>query len=442
MALFIFAGVYQIIIAMWALNRNNIAQLFMLAIFSFAMIIYAGIQYNQIVDIADSVSDPHMLTPGQIKGFLIAIPCIIGIESILLLLFTWRLYYEYNDDIFKKLGPDKSVKRYLRHLLFFETIILFDFFFFVGFTLQFALIVLDTKDIEFGLTLAVIPVTAVVLIVVVICVYKEIKPIVYLFFLLCAAGLAYFVFKLVRIYKSTGRKHVLYLLTKKSLTVFAVITIVMLLVTIFFTIRVVMNFDKGIKDQTKLFRAHDEYRRPPDLGAPTDVPDNEMEELRAHRSPSTRSSRTLSPIRSLNSIESVNSGPNASYQFGTHSTLHPVYSEDDDDQSLYSTQTDLAKNVHHINGVSLVDVTYPARPSHANRLDNADPLQNMDLSSERAHLNPEPLPTGAHVPYNTTSETPQNCDANTRLLELAHPEPQIQKSPSSSFGPPGYNHIV
>lgn len=190
------------------------------------------------------------------------------------------------------------------------------------------MIVLDTKDVEFGLTLAVIPVTAVVLIVVVICVYKEVKPIVYLFFLLCAAGLAYFVFKLVRIYKSTGHKHVLYLLAEKSLTVFAAITIAMLLVTIFFTIRVLMNFDKGIKDQTKLFRVHDEYQRPPDLGAPTDIPDNEMEELRFHRSSSVRSSSptlspTLSPTRSLNSVESANPGTNASHPFGTTAPSTP-----------------------------------------------------------------------------------------------------------------------
>lgn len=100
----------------------------MLAIFSFAMLIYAGIQYNQIVGIVGPGSGSHLLTPGQIKGFLIAIPCIIGIESILLLLLTWRLYYEYNDDVFKKLGPDK-VSNGISAIYFFETIILFDFFF-------------------------------------------------------------------------------------------------------------------------------------------------------------------------------------------------------------------------------------------------------------------------------------------------------------------------
>lgn len=40
----------------------------------------------------------------------------------------------------------------------------FDFFFFLGFTVQFVVIVTETKTIEFALTLAAIPVTILILI--------------------------------------------------------------------------------------------------------------------------------------------------------------------------------------------------------------------------------------------------------------------------------------
>ena len=40
----------------------------------------------------------------------------------------------------------------------------FDFLFFLGFTVQFVVIVVDTKDIEFALTIAAIPVTVLILI--------------------------------------------------------------------------------------------------------------------------------------------------------------------------------------------------------------------------------------------------------------------------------------
>ena len=39
----------------------------------------------------------------------------------------------------------------------------FDFFFFLGFTIQFVVIVVNTKDVEFALTIAAIPVTILIL---------------------------------------------------------------------------------------------------------------------------------------------------------------------------------------------------------------------------------------------------------------------------------------
>ena len=39
----------------------------------------------------------------------------------------------------------------------------FDFFFFLGFTVQFVVIVIDTESLEFALTLAAIPVTIAIL---------------------------------------------------------------------------------------------------------------------------------------------------------------------------------------------------------------------------------------------------------------------------------------
>lgn len=310
MALFIFAGVYQILVALWALSRRNIIQLLMLVFFAFAMLIYAGVQYDQIGDGAVAFHNAELLTQAQARAFIIAIPCIIAAEALVLLVLTWMLYREYNVAVFQKLGPDKSLKRALRVLLFFETIILFDFFFFVGFTLQFVFIILETKDVEFALTIAVIPVTAIVLLTVLVSAYKEIKSILYLFFLLCAAGLAYFIFKLVRIYTTVGRKHIQYLKSKKTLTVFAAITIVFLIITIIYAVRVLRNFGKGLKSRNKVFRANDQFQQEIDLGGPTEIVENGMDQYSMNRSLSIQNSiHTLASIHSMNSQHSYASEP-------------------------------------------------------------------------------------------------------------------------------------
>ncbi|VVT45531.1 uncharacterized protein SAPINGB_P000781 [Magnusiomyces paraingens] len=242
MALFIFAGAYQIGVAFLALSRKNTFQLLLLIVFSFAMLIYAGIQYDQIRDSYTLINSDHTLKSQQIRSIIIAIPCIIAGECVILMILSWRLYLENNKKIFQEIGASSSRKRARRDLRIFETIILFDFFFFVGFTLQFVLIILETKGVEFGLTIAVIPVTAIVLLVAVIAVYKEIRAIVYLFLVFCLAGLAYFLYKLVRIYTTKGEKHDQYIKASKTLTVFAAITIAFLIITMLMTLKCLSNF--------------------------------------------------------------------------------------------------------------------------------------------------------------------------------------------------------
>jgi hypothetical protein len=61
------------------------------------------------------------------------------------------------------------------------------------------------------------------------------------------AALAYFLFKLVRIYDSDQQRRDQYKPAAKTLTVFAVITIVLLLITIFTACWCTHNFGKGLK---------------------------------------------------------------------------------------------------------------------------------------------------------------------------------------------------
>lgn len=59
------------------------------------------------------------------------------------------------------------------------------------------------------------------------------------------AGLAYFIFKLVRMYQPDREN--LYKPVRKSLTVFAVLTIILIILTITNAIMCMRNFNKGLK---------------------------------------------------------------------------------------------------------------------------------------------------------------------------------------------------
>lgn len=253
LALFLFAGVYQIVISIWALNQRNTIQLLFLVFFSLAMLVYSGIQFDQIKgsNQISKFNGDSFISSDSVLDLLIAVPCIIAGECVIQCFLTYKLYKEFNWDIFKKLGAGLRLKQALRDYLFFESLIIFDIFFFVGFTLQFILLVLQTKDVEFGLTIAVIPVTIIILIAAIFSVRKEFKAGIIVFVILCFAGMAYFLFKLIRLYtarEGTPRR-ARFDRAHKTLTVFAAITLAFLILTIFYAIKAYMNFGLGLKDR-------------------------------------------------------------------------------------------------------------------------------------------------------------------------------------------------
>lgn len=121
----------------------------------------------------------------------------------------------------------------------------FDFFFFLGFIIQLVVIVTDTSDPEFALTIVTVPVTIVILIAAAYFTRREIKVGMIVVIVLYHGALAYFIFKLVRIYQPAWRLY--YEAVQKSLTAFAVITILLIILTIANGIICLTNFDKGLK---------------------------------------------------------------------------------------------------------------------------------------------------------------------------------------------------
>jgi hypothetical protein len=139
----------------------------------------------------------------------------------------------------------------------------FDFFFFLGFTVQFLVIVNKKTDVELGLTIAAIPITIAILLLAAFFTRRENKPGMVIILLTYFGALSYFIFKLVRIYQPGYAQF--YLAVRRSLTAFAVITILLIILTIINAIICMNNFGAGLKNH--LSKPSRDVEKNPDLNS-------------------------------------------------------------------------------------------------------------------------------------------------------------------------------
>ncbi|KAF9246535.1 hypothetical protein BU15DRAFT_85290 [Melanogaster broomeanus] len=232
LALFILAEIFELVMAYDALRMRNIIQLLGIVLFHGALIVFSALQV-------------HETKTALVNPILIVAPCIIAASWLFLIFWIKQLYGEFGWVIFHVVGANPKLKSMYQYYQILICLLKFDFFCFVGVTMQLLIVVLTTSSAEFGITVAAIPVVLVLLAGCAYAVQREIKWLMSMSLVLMVASMSYF-YKLVRFYSPSTEAQ--YLTTRATLTVFTLVAFLLLLASFAVGIKCFYDFDKGLHD--------------------------------------------------------------------------------------------------------------------------------------------------------------------------------------------------
>ncbi|KAJ5157059.1 uncharacterized protein N7482_008159 [Penicillium canariense] len=247
LALYSFGFIYELVLVYDALKMKNTIQVIGLCACNIGLLIYGAVQVKQIQNAVSIMHDNgviDMVVWAESQPFLIIIPCIVGLGSILMIFVAWKLYDEFAWTIYKHISADLRMKRRFLTYQIYIALLKFDFFFFLGFTVQF-LVVVAEHNAEFYLTIIAVPGTIIILVCGAWFVRRESTAGMIIIILLFFAAMGYFCFKLFRMYAPVTFTQ--YLTARPSMTFFAIITLILIVITIINACMCVHNFHHGLK---------------------------------------------------------------------------------------------------------------------------------------------------------------------------------------------------
>ncbi|KAI9319561.1 hypothetical protein DFJ73DRAFT_803436 [Zopfochytrium polystomum] len=256
LGLFMTAQLFQLYLSFDAIVNSSVMQLIATTIFNLATLGYSIIAYTQSARITstDYLGDyiSTILDINNIARHRSKIAEIVVILFSLVFFAGWtflaaKLYYIFGWSIFKNLGADVQLRQRLYIYHVYMLLLKLDVFFILGFAWQYlALAVFDTNPVVvYSNIFTIIPASFILLALAYFSVKRESKILMGCLVVGLLGGLIYLGTRLVDIYTTSSAK---YASSKSSLTLFIVLTGLLVIATVVVGIMAALNFGKGLQE--------------------------------------------------------------------------------------------------------------------------------------------------------------------------------------------------
>ncbi|KAF8930219.1 hypothetical protein BGZ52_001288 [Haplosporangium bisporale] len=225
------------------------------------MVSYSGLQIWQHDQLVKDIGIPSdmLLNQGDAITRLILFSQ-LGLQVVAVLgitLLTWRLYSEFGWLVFQKLGADVSLRKMMKEYRLLFTLLKLDAFFFFGYAIQIAALT-DKHWLKGLIEIAfAIPLSMIIMGLGLCAKLRQENKATMLGFIACLWLLmAYMVYRLIALFEPLKGDPTTdpYFFSRKTMTVFASLTLFMTILAFWNAIVMYMNFNKGLKEAMVQYR--------------------------------------------------------------------------------------------------------------------------------------------------------------------------------------------
>lgn len=168
---------------------------FFSSVFNALFLLYAIIQSSEVQHSLTSVSSEGGFSHLPVKVLTTVLPIVISVAEVAYIALAWTIYNEFGWKVYKFLGADRQIKKMFAAYQIFQCLIKFDVFFWVGFCVQIAWLVLDNHSLEFYITCAALVLSIVLLVEGHLAARYENKWMMISFLSGCVSAMVYFCYK-------------------------------------------------------------------------------------------------------------------------------------------------------------------------------------------------------------------------------------------------------